>query len=78
MSNMVWAMATLGRERRVLLEHCAAEALRRGFASYAPQAISNLVWGFAQLGYCNEAFLTVRGLAGHPSMHPSPHNRNML
>ena len=60
MSNMVWAMATLGRSRSALLERCAEEALRRGFSRYAPQAISNLVWGFAQLEYCNDAFLTVR------------------
>ena len=60
MSNIVWAMATLGRSRHALLERCAQEALRRGFASYAPQAISNLVWGFATLEYCNVPFLTVR------------------
>ena len=60
MSNMVWAMATLGRSRSILLQRCAEEALRRGFSRYAPQAISNLVWGFAQLEYCNDAFLTVR------------------
>ena len=68
MSNMVWAMATLGRDRPVLLERCAEEALRRGFSPYAPQAISNLVWGFAQLNYCNAPFLTVRALLpGRPS-----------
>ena len=68
MSNMVWAMATLGRSRSVLLERCAAEALRRGFSRYAPQAISNLVWGFAQLDYCNAPFLTVRGLFPRPPL----------
>ena len=60
MSTAIWAMATLGRSSEALLEACAQEALRRGFETFAPQAISNFVWGFAVLGYCNNAFLSVR------------------
>ena len=59
MSNVTWAMATLERPQNDILEGIASEALRRRFEDFAPQAISNLVWGFAQLGYCNSAFLTV-------------------
>ena len=62
MSTAIWAMASMGRSREGLLEACAAEAMRRGFQTFAPQAVSNFVWGFATLGYCNNAFLTVRCL----------------
>ena len=66
MSTAIWAMGTLGRSNEALLEACAQEAMRRGFETFAPQAISNFVWGFAVLGYCNNAFLTVRPLLRGP------------
>ena len=66
MSTAIWAMGTLGRSSEALLEACAQEALRRGFETFAPQAISNFVWGFAVLGYCNNAFLSVRCARGSP------------
>lgn len=73
MSNVTWAMATLERPQNDILEGIAREALRRGFKLFAPQAISNLVWGFAQLGYCNAAFLTVHAdalTASNPALLP--------
>lgn len=72
MSTAIWAMATLGRSSEALLEACAQEALRRGFETFAPQAISNFVWGFAVLGYCNNAFLSVRCAPGSPRRRRPP------
>ena len=72
MSTASWAMATLGRSSEALLEACAQEALRRGFETFAPQAISNFVWGFAVLGYCNNAFLSVRCAPGSPRRRRPP------
>ena len=59
MSNAVWAMATLQRRSTALCEAIAGECLERGMAVFAPQAISNMVWGFAVLDYNHPAFMKV-------------------
>lgn len=58
-SNAVWAMATLSRPDEGLLETMARDAMRRGMSAFVPQAISNLVWGFAVLEYNNNPFMLV-------------------
>lgn len=56
---MVWAMATLSRSDDQLLETMARDVLRRGMNAFVPQAISNMVWGFAVLEYSNTPFMLV-------------------
>ena len=58
-SNVVWAMATLSRFDERLLEIMARDALRRGMSAFVPQAVSNMVWGFAVLEYNNNPFMLV-------------------
>jgi hypothetical protein len=58
-SNVVWAMATLSRSDERMLDRMARDALRRGMSAFVPQAVSNMVWGFAVLEYNNNAFMLV-------------------
>ena len=67
MSNVVWAMATLQRRSTRLCEAIAEEALKRGMSVFAPQAISNMVWGFAVLDYNHPAFMKASSM---PCMLP--------
>jgi hypothetical protein len=60
MSNTVWAMATLSHPKLQLCEAIADEAVRRRLDTFAPQAISNLVWGFANLEFNHGPFMSVR------------------
>ena len=72
MSNAVWAMATMARRHEALQGLVAAEAVRRGMGASAPQAVSNLVWGFAVLEHSCPPFMQARScmhdlLLGVPS-----------
>lgn len=60
MSNTAWAMATLSLPNLRLCDLIAEEAVSRGLETFAPQAVSNIVWAFAVLEFNNHAFMSVR------------------
>lgn len=50
LSNLAWALASLGCQRPELLDRVAKEGARR-CATMQPQHLSNVLWALATLGY---------------------------
>lgn len=66
LSNIAYALASLGLADEDLLGKIAEAALGLGIGAFQTQGVSNIAWAFGTLGYLNEAFMQARPGAAAP------------
>lgn len=65
--SQVWAYANLGVDPGKDLLEAAAKRAQEDMKGYSAQNISNIMWGFARLGYLHEEF--IQAAVDHVLLH---------